>query len=312
MHFFRKFAAVFLKSYMIKEKFTSALIATLFMAVFQPFGLTNFGPKRWLLLSGIWIVITIACVSSEYMVRYVFRMPVELAKRSPQYAIRRGFAYQACNIPILSFLTSFYLDHFACSAEVDNHLSWRNYLWILAICITLSFIIGLYWRNVYLKRFYIQQLEEAQVLNGILMERSRQENMQSTDSTTTTSIEPKKEAPLLLEGTTKERLSLHISDFLYAESEGNYVSIHYLKQNECKQTALRTSMKNIISILCALDNVMQCHRAFVINLDMVAQVNGRSSGISLEIKHCNASIPVSKAYASEVKERIRNPRHSSQ
>ena len=61
---------------------------------------------------------------------------------------------------------------------------------------------------------------------------------------------------------------------------------------------------------CHCDIIMQCHRAFIVNLRQVAKVDSRNSGIALVMKNCDDIVLVSKQYTLEVKERIKNPQLS--
>lgn len=295
---------------MIREKLISAIIGTLFFAVFQPFGVSLFSmSERFLITCGLLVVAFASCMTCEGIVNYVLRMPMDMNK-GPSYTMKRGIVFQICNIIVLTVYLSLYFDRFVNNEHVDNHLSLEKSLEVLIASIFCCFFIGLYWRNVYWKRHYAKQLEEAQLLNGVLMERARlAEASGQVSMTDTTSA---KEEPIILEGNTKESVSLLLSDFLFAEAEGNYVSVHYIAHGEEKQAMLRTSMKNVVTSLCTDGDIMQCHRAYIVNLRQVESVEGRSSGIGLRLRHCDTIVPVSKSYANEVKECIKNPRQSSQ
>lgn len=296
----------------IKEKFISACIGTLFFVVFQPFGISTFGmPERLLIPFGVLVVAFASCLTSESIVNYVLRMPM-VADRGPSYTMKRGLVFQACNIIVLTVILSLYLDRFVSSEHVDNHLCLENSLSVFGASVGCCFFIGLYWRNVYWKRHYAQQLEEAQLLNGVLMERARIAPLLASSEGKEDDITFKDSNAcpshlITLEGSTKECVSLLPTDFLFAESEGNYVSIHHIEGCEAKQTMLRTSMKNVVAALCGDKEIMQCHRAYLVNLRHVESVEGRSSGIGLRMRHCEAVIPVSKSYVNEVKEHIKNP-----
>lgn len=296
----------------IKEKFISACIGTLFFVVFQPFGISTFGmPERLLIPFGVLVVAFASCLTSESIVNYVLRMPM-VADRGPSYTMKRGLVFQLCNIIVLTIFLSLYFDRFVSNEQIDNHLSTGNLLKVLGVSVGCCFFVGLYWRNVYWKRHYAQQLEEAQLLNGVLMERARiapflTSSEGKEDDTTFKDSNACPSQLITLEGSTKESVTLLPSDFLFAESEGNYVSIHYIDGGEANQAMLRTSMKNVIAILCENKDIMQCHRAYIVNLRHVESVEGRSSGIGLKLRHCEAVIPVSKSYVSSVKEHIKNP-----
>ena len=291
---------------MIKEKFISAIIGTLFFAVFQPFGISLFSmSERFLIVCGLFVVAFASCMTCEGIVNYVLRMPMDTGK-GPSYTMKRGIVFQICNIIVLTIYLSLYFDRFVSSDVVDNQLSVEHCLGMLVASIGCCFFIGLYWRNVYWKRHYAKQLEEAQMLNGVLMERARQVEI-SGKALVTDDTSSAKEEHITLEGSTKENVSLLPSDFLFAESEGNYVSVHYLDNTAAKQTMLRTSMKNVVATLCANSEIMQCHRAYIVNLRHVESVEGRSSGIGLKLRYCGTIVPVSKSYVNDVKERIKNP-----
>lgn len=305
---------------MIKEKLISAFIGTMFFAIFQPFGISQFGmTERFLITCGVFIVAFASCMTCEGIVKYVLRMPHD-TKRGPEYMMKRGLTFQFFNVIVLTIYVALYFDQFLNNDVVDNHLSFEHFLSVLAVCIGCCFFIGLYWRNVYWKRHYAKQLEEAQLLNGVLMERARMAapqpatrykgEMSNNDSPMKEERErgEAENSIITLEGTTKESVSLQLADFLFAESEGNYVSVHHLEDGEEKQAMLRTSMKNVIATLCTDNEIMQCHRAYIVNLKHVESVEGRSSGIGLKLHHCATVIPVSKSYVNEVKERIKNPR----
>lgn len=292
---------------MMKDRFKSAFIGTLFFAVFQPFGLSEFGMMKWALLAGILGIGLFSCMVSEFLVVYVLRMPFDLSK-TPVYTFRRGVAFQFFNVVLLSVAIAWFLDRYACSSTIDNHWSYTNFLGVFAACLCATTTIGLYWRNVYLRMYYFQQLEEAQLLNGVLMERARQAEMNPSGKLPATDSAPEQSTDkVLLEGTTKERLEISVRDFLYAESEGNYVSVCHRQQGTVKRTLLRTSIKRVVSAVSPYAEIMQCHRTFLVNLRQVDRVEGRSSGIGLQMKYCNDTIPVSKSYVNEVKERIKHP-----
>lgn len=302
---------------MVKEKFISAIIGTLFFAVFQPFGMSHFGTldRLWMICC-LFVIGFASCLISEAITIFVLRLPypssnLELIKRNPKYIFKRAILFQTFNVFFLTILISLFLTCFVNNKYVDNSLSIENCLRILIACIGCCFFIGLYWHNVYWKRHYAMQLEEAQLLNGVLMERSRLTEMKS-QSETIAEDNTNMDGQIVLEGSTKESVSLTFANFLFAEAEGNYVSIHHVVDGKEKQSMLRISMKNVVRELCINSNIMQCHRAFVVNLFHVECVEGRSSGIGLRLRYCETIVPVSKSYVNEVKERIKDPGCSSQ
>ena len=291
-------------SNMIKDRIISALLATMLILIFQPWGLSQFGWMRFVLIAGIGVYNVVFCILSEYIVRHVFRM-----SNNPdlgyKFIFRRNIYYQIINIVICTAGTAFYLDRFATNEVVDNHLCWENTCIIFAVVVGTTFLVGLYWRNVFMKRHYQHELEDAQRLNGILQERNR---LSASASGTISGDSVLSDSRLVnIECSTRESLRLKLSDFIYAESGGNYVSIYHLQEGKMQKNVLRVSLKNIIPVLCSIPSIVQCHRTFIVNLRYLEKAEGRMGGICLAISHTSSPIPVSKTYVQEVKERIQNP-----
>lgn len=290
---------------MIKERLISAVIGTLFIAIFQPFGIIHFGWWRWPLLIGIGILIAFSCLTSELITNKLFRLPNDISRGS-RYIMRRNFIFEATNVPLLTTLLCVYLHYLVNNEHINNHFGWSTLGSVLLVNAYTTMIIHLYWRNVYKKRIFAMQLEEAQRLNGILAERFRQEQMRhnshegGADNSTPTT-------PLCIEGSTKEKVTVEPHNFLFAESEGNYVNVHYLKSNEVKTTMLRSTIKDVADAVCSCSNILRCHRAFIANMQQVHHLEGRSSGFMLVMNHQAGMVPVSKTYQQSVKTQLECP-----
>lgn len=307
---------------MIKDRLISALLGSMFFIIFQPFDLTQFGTMRWLLLGGISLCIFVSCIGGEYLLRWVFRMPHDIL-RGQSYLLRRNAIFQLLNITIATALITLFLDRFCNNEVVNNHFSWNITLRVFGILCGCSLLIGLYWRNVYAKKDYQRRLEESMYLNGILEERRREADnrrkeaesqFQRNDSAKQhfqsgeeSGNEDTTSSPIHITGTTKESVTLMSQDFIFAESDSNYVHIHYFKDDKVQKAMLRCSISHVEEVLTCDSNIMRCHRAFVVNLQQVAKVESQNQTLQLLMKGVHLRVPVSKTYLQEVKERIVNP-----
>ena len=293
-----------MRTTILKERLQSAFIATLFITVFLPFGLNHFGWMRWVYLVGIGLTIAFSVLSSEFLVENVFKIPNDVSKGS-KYIIRRNMLFETLNLVFSCPLMMLFLDRFVCSDAVDNHFGWASFAAVFAVNCWTTVVIHFYWRNVYKRHYLIKQLEEAQLLNGVLQERQRKEFSPNT----LPQQEPATDSddPICISGTTKESLDVRPSQVVYATSEGNYVHIYYYKDDKPHNMLIRTSMKNVSELLCRQSSIMQCHRAYIVNLLHVAKVESRNSGIALVMKDIDETVLVSKQYSTEVKEKIKNP-----
>ena len=296
-----------MKTTIIKERLQSALIAILFISVFLPFGLNHFGWIRWALLAGLGLIIAFCVLISELTVDKLFRMPNDISRGS-KYIIKRNIRFETLNIILSVILMCIFLDAFANNATVDNHYSWQTLGYVIAVNCFTTVVIHVYWRSVYKKRYLIRQLEEAQLLNGMLQERQRRDAHPEQQTIDAISPTPDgDDAVITISGATKESLDVRPSQVIFATSEGNYLHIYYYKDDKPHNMLIRTSMKNVSELLCRQSSIMQCHRAYIVNLLHVAKVESRNSGIALVMKDIDETVLVSKQYSAEVKERIKNP-----
>lgn len=285
----------------ISERLQSVIIAVLFIAVFLPFGLSHFGWLRWPLLAGIALIIAFSVLTSEMAVDKLLGMPNDI-NRGSRYIIRRNIWFETLNIMLSVTLMTAFLHCFVNDDVVDNHFSWTTVGSVFAVNCYTTFIIHLYWRNVYKKRYLIRQLEEAQLLNGMLQERHRR----AEESKPAEEPQPAAKEVTIV-GQTRESLTIRPDDFVYATSEGNYVRVHYIYNKiEPKEMMIRTSMKNAVDTLCGYVGIMQCHRAFIVNLRHVEKIDGRNSGMSLVMRPTGDTVLVSRQYAADVKSRIKD------
>lgn len=92
----------------------------------------------------------------------------------------------------------------------------------------------------------------------------------------------------------KEELSFRIEDFIYAESDGNYVVFYILRNNTLKKEIIRNSISNIDVQLSAIPYFLRVHRAFIVNLKKVKSKQGNMLGYQLKLSDTDVIVPVSR------------------
>lgn len=110
-----------------------------------------------------------------------------------------------------------------------------------------------------------------------------------------------KECLVCFQGGSKESLELDARQLCCVEAEGNYVKITYRKEDKIMQRLLRATMKQAEEATAGCLFVVKCHRAFLVNVRAVTKVSGNSQGYRLSLQGCEDEVPVSRAYAKEVK-----------
>lgn len=92
----------------------------------------------------------------------------------------------------------------------------------------------------------------------------------------------------------KEELSFLTDEFIYAESEGNYVVFHLIRQERKFKVTIRNSISDVEQQLTTIHRFMRTHRAYIVNLGKVISKKGNSLGYQLKLKESNNIIPVSR------------------
>jgi DNA-binding LytR/AlgR family response regulator len=105
----------------------------------------------------------------------------------------------------------------------------------------------------------------------------------------------------LFSSNNKQQIELAENEFLYAESQQNYVAISHLKDGEIKETTLRNTLKNIQSQLPEKP-FFRCHQSYLVNTSLIENISGNAQGLRLQLKGLDSmEIPVSRKYISALK-----------
>lgn len=146
-------------------------------------------------------------------------------------------------------------------------------------------------------------LSEVRQMRYVLHELLQINQMLEEKNSIPTSEEEK--VMVTLRGDTRESLTIEPDDILYIESIANYISITYFKDSQLCQKRLRSSLKDIESVLVNHTYIVHIHRAFLVNIHFVTQVTGNSAGYKVELFGSDKILPVSKSNVQLFKERLK-------
>ena len=142
---------------------------------------------------------------------------------------------------------------------------------------------------------------------GIEYNRSLRERMEELLSNTT---EQQKDIMITLHDTNVRgnNLTIPINSLLYIEAQKNNISVCYLKENDGEQPSaqpvrveIHTTLTAAIEELKNYENIFQCHRSFVVNVNNITSAKGNSNGYQLTLGQCSDTIPVSRSYVPRLK-----------
>ena len=96
-------------------------------------------------------------------------------------------------------------------------------------------------------------------------------------------------------------LTIPINSLLYVEAQKNNVSVCHTKDGKPTATEVHTTLTAVIDELKDYENVFQCHRSFIVNVNNITSAKGNSNGYQLTLGTCPTSIPVSRSYVPRLK-----------
>ena len=92
----------------------------------------------------------------------------------------------------------------------------------------------------------------------------------------------------------KETLEFYPGQFLYAESDGNYVVFYLKQENEIRKKVIRNSISEVENQLSGQSHFFRTHRSFIVNLEKITGKEGNASGYRLYLEGLSTEIPVSR------------------
>lgn len=97
------------------------------------------------------------------------------------------------------------------------------------------------------------------------------------------------------------RLSVRREHLLLIESADNYICVWYTNNNAPKKVLVRNTMKQV-ALQLALTHIQQCHRSYMVNLDLVKVMRREKEGMFVEFGIAGVpDVPISKTYADSIK-----------
>lgn len=251
---------IFLSSFFI------AVMGYLFLIVFQPFGAHTFTNNYKYLLLAPYPIIAFVVYSGANLFflkkSYNWNLNKELVKLLIVLLICSGFNY-VYNI--------YFINHV--SFSISHLLFMCLYTFAIAVPISMVYVLA---RYLYLTQSWntFEEVVEKVKQTGELLN--------------------------IIPDSGQDGLTLTENDFLYAESDGNYVTVHCLEEGVITNRLLRLSLKNLETQI-QNKTVIRCHRSFIVNTGKVIKVKGNAQGYKLFIDGITDFVPVSRNYIPKVK-----------
>jgi LytTr DNA-binding domain len=102
----------------------------------------------------------------------------------------------------------------------------------------------------------------------------------------------------------KDSIYFSISDFFFIESSGNYIELYISNSDKIIRKTFRNTLKRSLDFFEEIPEVLQCHRAFIVNTSKITNAKGNSQGLRLNLENCDTEVPVSRGFVNDVKSKI--------
>lgn len=107
---------------------------------------------------------------------------------------------------------------------------------------------------------------------------------------------PQNDIPLKISDE-NERIVFEINskDFIYAKSCQNYVEIFYQNGDKISKEVLRITMYKLADVMATDQNILHCHRSYIVNLAYVSKVSKEKTKYRIYLEKINMIIPISSS-----------------
>ena len=85
------------------------------------------------------------------------------------------------------------------------------------------------------------------------------------------------------------------------KAQKNNVSVCYINNDKIATAEIHTTLAAVLDDLQTYQNIFQCHRSFVVNLNNITSAQGNSNGYQLKLGTCPTIVPVSRTYVPKLK-----------
>lgn len=251
----------------------SGLFVFMFLIFFQPFGASQSISYKYFFLVGFGVAVFLGVATTYFILPKLFKKFF----RPEKWTIGKEILLQVCCIVIISAFNS--LHNYNWWRDIDFFQSFLNFL-IITTSIGIFPILGL----IFFKERSLSKrnIERAQFLSTQLPPAAVEETIKVAIQE-----ESVKESPIVMP----------LSEFVYAQSEGNYITIYYLEDNTLENKLIRLSLKQLEIQLKNLAQIKRCHRSYLINTQHITSIDGNARSLTIQLDKVATPIPVSRSFS---------------
>jgi tetratricopeptide (TPR) repeat protein len=96
------------------------------------------------------------------------------------------------------------------------------------------------------------------------------------------------------------KILLRQSDLICFEASDNYTAVYFLKDEKIKKELYRTTLKMIELQIYDYQNIIRCHKSYIINIDFLKKITGNAQGFKMHLRNLDFEIPVSRNFPKQL------------
>jgi len=261
----------------------SSLFISVFIVIFQPFDLAYLeGTQAFFILAGYGGVTFLALLLDLFLLPNLF----------PKWFSERFWTVKK---------QIYYFTWILFTIAVGNYLYTLNFTDLIKFSISGFFLFQFY--TVVIGIFPVSYIV---VFTQIKFQRKNQKataeiNLQLEEN----AQQPRDTLPVPISfGKGNEAFEIPTSELLFVEAMGNYIKVHFLLNGKSQTEIIRTRLKEVKNSLAHNPAIIQCHRAYIINLCNILKAEGNAQGYLLEVKGTDKKVPVSRKFIPQVKSHL--------
>jgi len=263
------------------------ILFAFFLNVFQPFGLTNWHAfHKSLFLSG-YSLVYIGTYGVVYIVYSLLR-PAYFRRKS--WTIRRELHILSIYIPLTALFSWIFTDLYV--EEIDfsfsSFLALQFYNSITSIGTFLGF--GYFVSTSILKPDKELSPSTLQASEGLL-----NYNIPEAVTEQPTQVLPTPPDPTGYISIKREKID--VSTILFASSDRNTISIYILQHGNVRKLTKIMTLKSFSELVDAYPYMKSCSVSFIVNINQIELWSGTSTKMTLYMKACNLTVPVTETFA---------------
>lgn len=264
---------------------------TVFLLVFRPFELDKVPIILLIKSSFIFGLVTFCCIFiSNFYLNLFFPQIFSEAKWTTGKQIINMAAIVVL-VGLVNYLISPLLFH--------TKLTWKNVFYYQGIAISVGLLpIIIY--TLYIQNLWLHQFKQGA---ASIQEKLEQKRVSELPDTQIPDSAPNE--VLTFEGENKaEKKTINANHLFYIESASNYVKLFFEQKEKLTYSIVRMTMKKATETVTPYPAFFRCHRAYIVNLDKIEQVDGNAQGYKIKLQGTEVLLPVSRNLNSEFSDRL--------